>query len=167
MNKICSKYELKSKYTKILKICIENLDEIFLDESKEQVIDPTELEIIKIFNSHKKTKNYTRTLKLNLMHKKRLQRKKFFQVKKKEIKIYPMISTNTTEDLISNYLESPKFCQIQNLKFLRGLEEISKSNKMFLAKFENNLNFNYKSDVEMLNILICRIEFFLIKGIKK
>lgn len=100
------------------------------------------------------------------MHKKRIQRKKIFQVKKREIEINPLISTNTTEDLHSNYLESPKFCQIQNLKFLRGLEEISKSNNMFLTKFENNLNFDYKSDVEMLNILICRIEFFLKKGIK-
>jgi hypothetical protein len=108
-----------------------------------------------------------------MIHLKRLQRKKFFQVKKNENElkneIHPlkssenllMLSTKSTEDVQTNILESPNFFKINFLEILKNLKEISNSNETFLTTIQKNKNFNYDSDLKILHTLMAQMSNFI------
>jgi hypothetical protein len=142
---------------------------------KEDTLSPHERRIIDIFNSYKKGRLSTRNRKLNLIHQKRLLKKKFFEVKKSQDTT--MIHTQENEirenqQNLSKHLEptlvdsvenSPRSAFPQSLQFLRNIQEISKSNLIFFSALENNKTFNYESDVRILKSLLNQMKGYFTK----
>ena len=138
------------------------MNHIFIDEEIVNKLPEIDRKMIEIFNSYKKNKIITKQIKIKNLFKKRLGKKKFFNIKREDDK-----NTSINEDVErNNFKETPFnlssgqnkneknnikynseiYCHRENLVH-KNLEEIVIMNKIFFSKF---LTFNYDFEKTVL-----------------
>jgi hypothetical protein len=138
------------------------LNHIFIDDEIVNKIPEIDRKMIEIFNSYKKNKIVTKQIKIKNLFKKRLGKKKFFNIKREDDKntsINEDAKRNNIKDMSLNLssvqtknaksnikFSSESYCHRENLVH-KNLEEIVNQNKIFFSKF---LTFNYDFEKTVL-----------------
>lgn len=137
--------------------------EILVNEEKQNTLklsDPTNFNIIEIYNTYKKTKRAFQKRKMVTMvskSRKRLGKKIFFKVKNNEPELIKASETTSTEkeknniiidDSINNKITYNEF--MTHIEIYKKIFEIYIMIKIVLNFLINNNNYDYLQDLEMI-----------------